>query len=224
LNILNPSYYQQTSPFIALDSNRSIGLATNSGYTTWIFSGVLFRLSILACVVALLLWGRGGIGAFLYISSATLLVRNNTGLYTTGFTLVSLFAGFYLLVELRRPNLLSKSRHNHSSITSLIRNTMQAGWFSATLVIGLMWFFAAFRGGYFLVDHWDALMDNRQVTMYEKLGSSIRDAACDQKDVQTLYYPNNPIVYFVTEIPPASKYTFMYPWVAEIGQQEFTDS
>lgn len=223
LNILNPNYYQQISPFIALDTNRSIGLAATSNYSTWIFSSFLFRLSILACVVALLVRGRGGVGAFVYIFSATLLVRQNTGLYTTGFTLVSIFAAFYLLIEQRRPHLLSKSQHNHNRTASLIRNTMPAGWYSATLLIGLMWFFAAYRGGYFLVDHRGALIDNRHVTMYEKLGSSIRDAACGQKDVQILYYPINPIVYFVTKIPPASKYTYMYPWVAEIGQQELID-
>ena len=223
LNIFNPRYYQQVSPFIALDTNRSIGLAANTGYSTWIFSSFLFRLSILACVAALLLRGRGGVGAFLYIFSATLLVRSNTGLYTTGFTLVSIFTAFYLLFEQRRPNLLARNQQNHSHTGSLIRNTMQVGWLSLTLLIGLMWSFAAFRGGYFLVDHWDVLMDNRQVTMYENLGSSIREAACGQNDVQILYYPINPIVYFVTEIPPASKYTFMYPWVAEIGQQELID-
>jgi hypothetical protein len=223
LNILRPKYYQQPSPFLALDTNQSIGLAVESGYSKWIFSSFLFRVSILACVLALLLQGQFGVGAFLYLFATTLLVRGNTGLYTTGFTLVSIFAGFYLLVELRRPRILPTSQHDKSRIALLIRNIMQAGWFSAILVIGLMWCFAAFRGGYFLVDHWDTLMDNPQVTVNEKLGASIHAATCNQKDVQILYYPTNPMVYFVTEIPPASKYGFMYPWVAEIGQQELID-
>jgi hypothetical protein len=55
LNILNPRYHQHTSPFIVLDTNRSIGLASNSGYSSWIFSSALFRLSILACAVGLFL-------------------------------------------------------------------------------------------------------------------------------------------------------------------------
>jgi hypothetical protein len=33
-------------------------------------------------------------------------------------------------------------------------------------------------------------------------------------------YPINPIVHFVTSIPPVSKYVWMYPWVAEIGQDD----
>jgi hypothetical protein len=133
---------------------------------------------------------------------------------------VSLFAGFFSLVELGQPNRLSVSETKHSHIASLTRKTTQAAWFSLILVIGVMQSFAAFRGGYYLIDHWDALMDNRHVTMYKKIGDDVRSLSCNQKDVQMLYYPINPIVYFVTEIPPASKYSFMYPWVAEIGQQE----
>jgi hypothetical protein len=32
--------------------------------------------------------------------------------------------------------------------------------------------------------------------------------------------PINPLVHFVSGIPPASRYVWMYPWVAEIGQDE----
>ena len=223
LNILDPRFFQQTSPFITLDTNRSIGLADEIGYSTWIFSSFLFRLSILACVAALVLQRKAAAGIFLYIFSAALLVRENTGLYTTGFTLVSLFAGIFLLVELRRPELLSKNLSDQGRAASLARNIAPSAWFGLILVIGGMQFFAAFRGGYFLIDNWDALMDRRHVTMYEKLGDEIHALTCNQKDVQILYYPTNPIVYFVTEIPPASKYGFMYPWVAEIGQQKLID-
>jgi hypothetical protein len=173
------------------------------------------------------LWGGFGriltAGIFLYIFSAALLVRANAGLYTTGFMLVSLFAGMFLLVELRRPKLLSKDVSDQGRAASFARNIAPAAWFGLILVVGGMQFFTAFRGGYFLLDHWDTLMNNRHVTMYEKLGGEIHALTCNQKDVQILYYPNNPIVYFVTEIPPASKYSFIYPWVAEIGQQELID-
>jgi hypothetical protein len=223
LNILNPKFYQQTSPFITLDTNRSIGLADENKYSTWIFSSFLFRLSILACVAALILQHKATAGIFLYIFSAALLVRANTGLYTTGFTLVSLFAGMFLLVELRHPELLSKDVSDQGRLASFAGNIAPVAWFDLILVVGGMQFFTAFRGGYFLLDHWDALMNYRHVTMYEKLGDEIHALTCNQKDVQILYYPINPLVYFVTEIPPASKYGFMYPWVAEIGQQKLID-
>lgn len=220
LNILDPKFFQQTSPFITLDTNQSIGLADEYRYSTWIFSSFLCRLSILACVAALILQHKVTAGIFLYIFSAALLVRANTGLYTTGFTLVSLFAGMFLLFESRRPELFSKDVSDQGRVASFARSITPAGWFGLILVVGGMQFFTAFRGGYYLLEHWDELMNNRHVTMYEKLGDEIHALTCNQKNVQILYYPTNPIVYFVTEIPPASKYGFMYPWVAEVGQQE----
>jgi hypothetical protein len=83
-----------------------------------------------------------------------------------------------------------------------------------------MQFWSAFRGGYFLADHRVDIMNKRHVTMYNKVGDDIRELACDQEDLEISVFPINPIVYFVTGIPPASRYTFMYPWVAEVGQQE----
>ncbi len=184
LNILDPKFIQQTSPLITLDTNRSISLADEIGYSTWIFSNFLFRLSIPACVAALILQHKATAGIFLYIFSAALLVRANTGLYTTGFTLVSLFAGMFLLVELRRPELLSKNVSDQGRAASFARNIALAAWFGLILVVGGMQFFAAFRGGSFLLDHWGALMDHRHVTMYEKLGDEIHTLTCNQ----TVYF------------------------------------
>jgi hypothetical protein len=86
-----------------------------------------------------------------------------------------------------------------------------------------MQFWSAFRGGYFLVDNTSTLLSDRHVTLYNKFGHDIRSLACNQPDLELAVFPVNPIVYFVTRIPPATKYTFMYPWVAEIGQQELID-
>jgi len=56
--------------------------------------------------------------------------------------------------------------------------------------------------------------------MYNKFGEDIRELGCDQEGLELSVYPINPIAYFVAGIPPASRYTFMYPWVAEVGQEE----
>jgi hypothetical protein len=54
--------------------------------------------------------------------------------------------------------------------------------------------------------------------MYEAFGDGIHQITCDA-DVELAVYPINPIIHFVTEIPPASRYVFMYPWVADVGQE-----
>jgi hypothetical protein len=92
------------------------------------------------------------------------------------------------------------------------------------VILGAMHFWSAFRGGYFLVDHPFEITNDRHITMYNKLGEEIRELSCNQEDVELAVFPINPIVYFVTGLPPASRYTFMYPWVAEVGQQEPSQS
>jgi hypothetical protein len=79
---------------------------------------------------------------------------------------------------------------------------------------------AAFRGGFFIVNNWNTLMSDRHVVQYKKLGDEVRQLSCNQKDIELSVFPINPIVNFVTGIPPASRYVFMYPWIAEIGQHE----
>jgi hypothetical protein len=213
LNVFDSRWVEHTSPFLPLTTYRSVSLEDENQYAAWIFSGLLFRLSILACSLALLLRRRIAAGIFLYVFSAALLVRFADGLYAIGFSLVSLFAAFYLITELRRPAILRRPAPGWLRPARL-------GWAALLLVIGAMQFWSAFRGGYFIVDNAPAVLDSRHVSMYKKFGSDIRALGCDQPDLQLAVFPVNPIVYFVTRIPPASKYTFMYPWVAEIGQQE----
>jgi hypothetical protein len=78
----------------------------------------------------------------------------------------------------------------------------------------------ALRGALFLANNRWTVMNDRHVTMYENLGDEIRSISCNERGVELSVFPINPIVNFVTGIPPASRYVFMYPWVAEIGQEE----
>jgi len=220
LNILNPQWTQQTSPFLPLNTYRSVRLEDEGLYNSWIFAGLLFRLSILICLAGLFLQRRGTAGVILYIFAAASLVREDYGIYSIGFTLVSLFAGFYTLVNLHRPALLRSLSSHTSRFPDLIRKISRMTWSMALILIGTMTSWSAFRGAYYLADHPVEILNPRHVNQYKNFGEQIRDLACNQPDLEIAVYPINPIVYFVTEIPPASKYTFMYPWVAEVGQQE----
>ncbi len=220
LDIFNPRWVTHMSPFLPLNTYRSVSLADENQYAAWAFSGFLSRLSILACVVGLLLRRRIAAGVFLYTFSAALVVRAADGLYAIGFTLVSLLAAFYLLSELRRPGVV---RALAPASIPIQKGLARLVWVGLLVVIGGMQTWSAFRGAYFLADNTAALRYDRHITQYNKFGRDIRALACDQPDLELAVFPVNPIVYFVTRIPPATKYTFMYPWVAEIGQQEVID-
>jgi hypothetical protein len=163
---------------------------------------------------------RWAAGIFLYLFAAALLVRFDDSFYANGFTLVGIFATSYLLVELKQPALLHRLEDNQARPPNLFRLAGRASWVILLLVITAMQSWVALRGGFFIANNWNTMMSDRHVVQYEKLGDEVRQLSCNQKDIELSVFPINPIVNFVTGIPPASRYVFMYPWVAEIGQQE----
>jgi hypothetical protein len=79
---------------------------------------------------------------------------------------------------------------------------------------------SAISGAIFLVDHRQELNDRQYINRLLRYGAEIRRTNCDRNGLEMLEYPYNPMVYFVNKIPPASKYTFMHPWVAQIALPE----
>jgi hypothetical protein len=50
--------------------------------------------------------------------------------------------------------------------------------------------------------------------------SRIKSLTCKQSQVSLAYYPSDFNIFWLTGMKPVSKYTFMYPWVAEIAVQD----
>jgi hypothetical protein len=220
LDILDTRWYRELSPFLKLETYRSVKLENEHLYAGWLFSGFLFRLSILACVLGLALDRKYSGAIALFAFSASLMVRADDGLYAIGFTMLSLFAAFYLLTDLRQPSWLFLDRTEVNSAGKTAWQISKYLWYALLILIALMQLWSAFRGGFYLGKNWNSIMSKRHVKLYEKLGDDIHNLTCSQANVELSVFPINPIVHFVTEIPPASKYVFMYPWVAEIGQTE----
>ena len=220
LDILDGRWYRELSPFMELETYHSVKLANEHLYSSWIFASFLSRLSILACMLGLIFdrkyWGAIALYAF----SASLLVRADDGLYAIGFSMLSLFAAFYLLTDLRQPNWLFDNEEEGRGARKTPLRIGKFLWYALLLLIAAMQFWSAFRGGFYIASNRNTVMSKRHVTLYEKLGDDIGMLTCNQENVELSVFPINPIVHFVTEIPPASKYVFMYPWVAEIGQTE----
>lgn len=220
IKILDSRWYEQLSPFIHLEPYRSVKLDNENQYSSWIFSGFLFRISILICSLGLVLNRKVMAGIFLYVYSGSLLVREDDGLYAIAFTMVSLFAAFYLLFELRKPAHLYETRENQTSKSSPLLRMLRAGWVILLIMIGGMHLWSAGKGGYFIVDNPRAFANSNHVWQYIKFGRDVRELGCNAENLELGVYPINPIVHFVTGIPPVSKYVWMYAWVAEIGQDE----
>jgi hypothetical protein len=54
--------------------------------------------------------------------------------------------------------------------------------------------------------------------------SQILETACNRTDVMLADYPNGLYSYWFTGLKPATKYTFLWPWVAKVGQDEIIET
>jgi len=218
LNVLSPQWRQYTSLFAKLDVYRYL-LANENRYYSWIFSSLLFRLSVLMCVLGLLLRRKFPGGILLYFFAATLLARAETSWHAIPFIWLSLFAGAYFFVSFFSLPLLRRTRlQRHGQ--AFLRQFGRYAWKTGYTILLLMYIWSAIRGAYFLIDQREAFNARRYINRLERFGDEIRRIGCQKADVELLVYPFNPMVYFVTEIPPASKYTFMHPWVSQMALPE----
>jgi hypothetical protein len=222
LDIFNPRWVENTSPFFPIEPGTWVNEAA---YYNWIYSGFLFRLSILACCLGLILNRKYLSAIFLLLYSAAILLRTPLAFYAIGFALLSLFAACYLLTQLRSPALISVKTSVETNRTelnegpSLARRPIFVAWSVLFILIAGMWLWASFRGAYFLANQTSIKQDKEALLVWNRIGHHIRDLACGQQ-VEVAVFVGNPMTYFVSGLLPATRYTFMNPWVAEISQQE----
>lgn len=192
LDILNQQWYQYTSPFFELETYRSVSLENENLYNTWIFSSFFFRLSILGCITGLLLNRKYPAGIFLYFYAAALLVRAEEGIYAIGFVITSLFAGFYLLTELRSPILIKDPPTSSKKVPGMIWSIARFTWIALLLVTGLMLSWLAFRGAYYIASNWFDIANDNHITQYVAFGDDIRQVSCGQEDIELSVFSINP--------------------------------
>ena len=220
LNVFAPQFRQTISPFVGFEV-ANYRLADEGLYYSWIFSSLTFRLSILLCAVSLLLHRKVLPAVFLYVFSATLLIRAETSWHTIPFIWLSLFAGAYVLVKMTSPPASWTTIPDQaSSWKSRLAWLGRFSWRAVYFILLVLYSWSAIRGGQFLIQNRRVWFNRDYLHELTVFGGKVRQLACDQPDVELLVYPYDPLTYFVTEIPPASRYTFMHPWVAQIALQE----
>ncbi len=216
LDLFNPQWTKHVSPFIQLGINRN-SFANEDLYYSWIFSSLLFRLSIILCTLGLIIKRKYLPGVFLYLLAAALLTRAESSWHAIPFIWLSLFAGAYFLanfVTIPRINLPGRN------LVKAFNRISRPAWGLVFAAFLFMYSWSAAAGAYFLLAHHADLNDHRFVNRLAHFGDQLRSLSCNQDDLRVLIYPYNPMVYFVTQIPPASKYIFMHPWVAQVALPE----
>ena len=187
--------------------------SAGTAFDGWLFTGFLYRLAILLGVLTFALQRRFSAALFLYFGTAALLVISQRGFHAHSFTLV----GILTAVGLVTGDWMNRHGRDHLS-----RKIVSV---STRVLIGCMAAWLVFRVAAYTIEH-------RQQFTYESNFAALKAEAeqikttlsCNVPGVALGYYPGNPIMYWFTGMKPVSRYTFMWPWVAEVGLSDVLSS
>jgi hypothetical protein len=141
------------------------------------------------------------------------------GFNASPHVLIALFAMGMLFTDGFHPN------HGNrwipiKGIKPTMNTLAQFAYQFARAIIILMFFWLCYRGGDFLYQNRLSLtFEERHGGMVGNAGH-VRELTCHRPEARLLVYPLNPSYYFFSHIPPASRYTFMTPWVAKVGLRQ----
>jgi len=210
LDVFSPQWRVYTSPHFEW--------TTYDNLDAWVFTGLFFRASIVLGAVVLLT-KRGFLPAlFLYFFGATMLVRAERYFHASPFVLFSLFCSSLMISGCFGRSNSAERLDQAAAPGPQWRASVRAGvlliWWVVTAAFGWL----NIRGAGHLVGIRSKLTYDANFGALQGNAGFLNEATCHLDQARVLVYPSDPMQYFLAEIPPASKYHFMTPWVAEIGQ------
>jgi hypothetical protein len=199
----------------------------------WFFTGFLYRLGII--VASVLMFFRAGV-----IASASEAISSSTGGLLRREERPprnDVMAGMYLYLFAAATLLIAKVHFRSQAfilvgVTALawvaIEGTrggpVKPGWASAgrtlrVIVVVMTAWLGVRLAGQMIVSRADLTYESN-FKRYEREANRLQRLSCDLEDVRLAYYPEGVYAYWFSGLEPASKYIFMWPWVAEVGQEE----
>lgn len=197
-------WYELKAPFI-------------EGIDFWIFTGLLYRLTILAVVIFLWMQRRWLTGGFIYLFAASLLAIHDYGFRAIPFVLIVMIV-FAILIK-TSISIHNETNHHQIKGVSLFFSILTSGLRLGSFILVLMMAWLVFRSTLFTIDHRDQLSYEDNFSKLERLANEVRSWSCGYPNTQLAYYPGKPYIYFFNQIPPVSNHLFMFPWVAEVAEQ-----
>ncbi len=179
-----------------------------NGSDRWIFTGVLYRLSILLAFLLLLLQKNFRAAAFLYLFACATLLNNVKGFRTAPFILLSFLAAAAIITG------VWWKRENRTVAKARLQTALG-------VLIGLMAAWLMIRVAVFtFIEDRDNLSYDAHFAGQEALGAQFQEMACGQPDVLLGRYPGPAYTLWFADMEPVSKYIYMYPWEAEVFLDE----
>lgn len=195
LGISEPSWW-------ILDPMKPIGYAFMQ-FDTWLFTGFIYRLSCIIAAIYLFLQKKYHSSVFVYVFAAALLLVYKGYFHAQPFVLVALIVIVGIITQEWWSQALSLPLRYTYIVTAVL--------FAATI----LW--VSVRSIAYSVENWREVLPSTSFVNITNDAKRIRTLACGQKDVYLIHYPDGTYTYWFTNIPPASRYIFMWPWVADVG-------
>lgn len=180
-----------------------------AGPDRWLFTGLLFRLAVLATVVWLALRRRYAAAIYVYLlAAASLGTRRFEGFQAGAFALTALWCAGWLAAggEGLAAQAAAAGR----------RVRRYAGWLAQAVALALLLWPVGRSVGY-IVERRADLTYAANFAAIEERADLIRTLSCAAPGVTLAYYPGNPLLHMVTGLRPLAGYAFMWPWVAEVA-------
>jgi hypothetical protein len=215
LSLFNTQWRTHTDPYYTWGSFRVLD--------TWIFTGFFYRLVIVLASMTLLLRGKFLSFAFVYIFGALMLIRATTFFHSSPFVLYSLCICALLVSQGLGYDIFKFNNKESQKHRNLWENMNTTVFVSAWLVVFSMFTWLNIRGIGCLMVNRSKLSYSAKFAGLEGDAAYIRKMTCHQSEARLLVYPYEPIQYFASQVLPGSKYHFLPPWVAEIGQYQVID-
>jgi hypothetical protein len=179
-----------------------------NGSDRWIFTGFLYRLSILVAFLLLLLQKKFRAASFLYLFACATLLNNVKGFRAAPFILLSLLAASAVVTG-------AWWKKENSTVAKARLQT------ALGVLIGLMALWLMLRvAALTFIDNRDSLSYDDHFADKEAIGAQIKEMACGQPDVLLAHYPGPGYFLWFADMKPVSRYIYMYPWEAEVFLDE----
>lgn len=192
-----------SSKWFSLDPMKPISTAY-SQFDSWLFTGFLYRLSIILLSLWFFIQKKYRGALFAYFFGASLLVISEWDFRSASFVIVSIFAAVKIV--------------SYKTTAQQSMNSKKILLYSIKLIIGFMTVWLLYRTAGHIFENSQMLSYKSIFRNDEELSQNIvNQFSCNHEDVFLAYYPGNPYIYFFTNLRPVSKYMFMWPWVADVG-------
>lgn len=174
---------------------------SHSAVDSWVFTGFLFRLSIIVGTILLLLQMDYAAAGFLYLFAATTLLNRSQDFRAAGFVMITLVTAWAVVTGEWWKETRKQIRWLRVSVAALLR-----------MMVARLGLRVAVHS--YIQDPGN-LSYERHFGRHEMRAAKFEELPCGQSDVLLGFYPGPGYAHWFTEMQPIGGYWLMYLWAAE---------